>query len=81
MPGSDVGENAIQWPGHLVQIHGVGQQARIAVLVAGPAAHEAAELVLCGPVALGGLALQGPQRPELALRLDDAVPPPRSRAP
>src|SRR5713226_5280123 len=41
------------------------------MLVAGPAAHEAAELVLRGPAPLGGLTLQGPQRPELALRLDD----------
>src|ERR1022692_320805 len=71
-PGSDVGENAVQGPGYLVQIHGAGQQARVAVLIAGPAAHEAAELVMCSPAPLGGLALQGPQRPELALRLDDS---------
>jgi len=39
--------------------------------VAGPAADETAELFRCRPASLGGLALQGPQRPELALRLDD----------
>ena len=55
---SDAGENAVQRPGHPVQIHGAGQQARIAVLVAGPAAHEAAELVLRGPAPLSGLVLQ-----------------------
>src|SRR4029453_17482135 len=72
-PRSDAGEDPVKGPGHGEGVEGAGEQPRVAELAAAARAQEAVELLLKAAVPLGGLALQGPERPELALGGDDAL--------
>jgi hypothetical protein len=66
--GSDVGKHLVQWPRHPTEIQRSDEQRSISDL---PVPHEAPELLLIALSSLGGLLLEGPERPELTLSLDD----------
>jgi hypothetical protein len=65
-----MGEQTVQGLGHAREVQRVDEQPRVAVLAAAAGAEKATELVLGVPASLGGLALEGAERPELPLALD-----------
>jgi hypothetical protein len=64
-------ENRVQRPRHLREIQRVDEQARVADLPAGAAAHEAPKLLVRGPTSPGRLLLKGAERTEVSLSFDD----------
>src|SRR5467141_2440537 len=71
--GSDVGEDAVEGAGDAGRVERFGQDSPVTDLAARTDAQETLQLLLAGPVALGGLAAEGTERPELALRGDDPL--------
>jgi hypothetical protein len=68
-----VGQQAVQRLGDAAEVEGVDQQPGVAVLAAAAGAQEAVQQPGQGPLPLGGLALEGPERPELPLALDQPL--------
>src|SRR5215211_4900660 len=68
---SHVGEHAIQGPRHLREIQGLHEPGRRADLAAAARAEEASELFLDGPRPPSRLLLEGAERRQLALLLED----------
>jgi len=66
-----MGEQAVQRPRHPCELQGVDEQPRVSDLAAASRAHEAPQLLLSGPSSLGRLLLEGAERPELTLSVDD----------
>ena len=69
---SDGSQNQIEGPGDAREIEGFDQQAGVANLASSAAAHEPPELGLVAPALLCALLLQGAERPQLALGVDDS---------
>ncbi len=67
---SDVSEDGVERPRDAIEIERVHEQRRVADL---PVPHEAPELLLARERSLGELLLEGAERPELALRLDQVL--------
>lgn len=66
-------KHQVERPGHVVEIERVDEQARVPDLPPGAAAEEAPKLVLGGPSLPRGLLLQGAERSELTLTVDDLL--------
>jgi hypothetical protein len=66
-----VSEHTVERARDAGEIDGIGKQPAVPVLPAGSASEEAVQLVVRAASALGGLSLQDPERPQLALRIDD----------
>ena len=66
-------EDAIERPRDLRGIEGQDEEPRVADLPSAPTAHEPSELRFAAPSLLGGLLLQGAERPELTLAVDDPL--------
>ena len=65
-------EDTVQRPGHASEIQRVDEQPGVSDLPAAPAAHESPELIVGGSSQPRRLLLEGAERSELALLLDDA---------
>src|SRR5579859_476068 len=70
---SQVGEQAVQRSRHPVQIECVNQRPGVLGLAPALGAHEAPQVLLGAPVALGGLLLEAAEGSEIALGLDDPL--------
>jgi hypothetical protein len=68
-----MGEETVQRLGDPGEVEGVHQHPRVPVLAAAGGAEEAPELLLKGPAPLGRLTLEGAERPELPLPLDQLL--------
>src|SRR5438874_13659247 len=69
---SDVGEHSVQRARNIGQVQGFDQPGRGLDLAASPGAHEPPQLLLGGTASPLGLALEGAESPQLALRLEDS---------
>jgi hypothetical protein len=62
---------SLERPRHVAEIDGVNEQSRVSDLPAAAAAHEAPKLLLGGPSLPRRLLLEGAERSEVSLRVDD----------
>lgn len=67
----DLSQDEVQRSGHLGEIQCADEQGRVLDLPAAAGAHEAAKLLLIGPAPLRRLALEGPERGQLTLSVDN----------
>jgi hypothetical protein len=77
----DMSKHAVQRPRRLGEVERLDKQARVLDLSPAARAEEAPELLLTGLSTLRGLVLEGAERPELALSLDDLLHPPGAEGP
>src|SRR5207245_1525210 len=68
---SHVRKHQVERPRHLAEIERLDEQPRVSDLPPAAAAHEAPKLLLGGPSLPRSLLLQGAERSELALTVDD----------
>jgi hypothetical protein len=68
---SDMREYTVERPRHAAEIQGLHEQARVLDLPAAAGAQEPPQLLLVGPFLLRRLLLEGAERPEVALSVDD----------
>src|SRR5207245_11072583 len=68
-----MGKDTVQRPRHLGEIERIDQQGRVSDLPATAASHEAPELFLMGPSLPRRLLLEGAERLELTLGVDDPL--------
>ena len=68
-----MGQHSVERPGHVREIERFDEQARVADLAAATAAHEAPKLLVGAPSLPGRLHLQGAERPDLSLSIDDLL--------
>jgi hypothetical protein len=71
LAASHVSKHAVERPRHLGEIQRIDEQARVSDLPAAAAAHEAPKLPFGGPSSPRRLLLEGPERPEVSLTVDD----------
>src|SRR5271169_3085990 len=71
----DAGQHAVQRAGQPGELERSGEHVAVVDLPPRAGAHEAAQLLLTGPVSLGWLPGEGAERAELALRLDQLLDP------
>lgn len=70
-----VGQDAVQGTGDAGGSEGFGEEPGVADLAAGLGAEEALQLLLAGPVALGGLLAEDAERRQVAVRGDEGLDP------